>query len=230
MTTFSYESLLPLLKEPRERLCENVLALCRSEMPAEPQEGWLRWIYDYLTLGLYPDANAAVDPVLAEGADFYVSALEWILERETGEFDPLTDLLEVPEGESRVAEEYSAFQTLIKERHLMALLRIGRACMPFDTASHIIGVHNVALHAGILAQKAGLTVDLPLVSAAALAHDVGKFGCRGEDAKRVPYLHYYYTWTWLEAAGLEEIGQVAANHSTWDLEFENLPMESLLLI
>ena len=48
--------------------------------------------------------------------------------------------------------------------------------------------------------------------------------------KRVPYLHYYYTWTWLEAAGLEEIGQVAANHSTWDLEFENLPMESLLLI
>lgn len=230
MTTFSYESLLPVLEKSREELCGNVLTRCLPWMPAEPENGWLRWTYDYLTLGLYPDPNAVIDPTLAEGADFYVSALEWAMEREAEEFDPLTDLLEVPESDSRVVDEYNRFRELVKRTHLMALLRIGRACMPFDTASHIIGVHNVALHAGILARKAGLTVDLPLVSAAALAHDVGKFGCRGEDAKRVPYLHYYYTWTWLDAAGLEEIGQVAANHSTWDLEFENLPMESLLLI
>ena len=88
----------------------------------------------------------------------------------------------------------------------------------------------MALHAAILAWRAGLPVDLPLLSAASLAHDVGKLGCRGPDLKRIAYLHYYYTWTWLEGQGLEEIGHVAANHSTWDLEFENLPMESLLLI
>ena len=29
---------------------------------------------------------------------------------------------------------------------------------------------------------------------------------------------------------MEELGHVAANHSTWDLEFENLPIEALLLI
>ena len=29
---------------------------------------------------------------------------------------------------------------------------------------------------------------------------------------------------------MEEIGYISANHSTWDLEFENLPIESLLLI
>ena len=141
--------------------------------------------------------------------------------------------LPLPEGaiaESRVAEEYGRFQALVEEKRLMALLRIGRECMPFDTASHIIGVHNVALHAAILARAAGLPVDLPLVSAASLSHDVGKFGCRGADLKRIAYLHYYFTWTWLEEAGLPEIGHVAANHSTWDLEFENLPMESLLLI
>ncbi len=145
----------------------------------------------------------------------------------------MTDLLEVP-GEavtqSRVAEEYRRFRTLVRSSRLMETLRIGRACMPFDTASHIIGVHNVALHAAILAWRAGLPVDLPLLSAASLAHDVGKLGCRGPDLKRIAYLHYYYTWTWLESQGLEEIGHVAANHSTWDLEFENLPMESLLLI
>lgn len=29
---------------------------------------------------------------------------------------------------------------------------------------------------------------------------------------------------------MPQIAHVAANHSTWDLEFENLPLESLLLI
>ena len=220
------------LEQPRGQLCEAVLAVCKTDLPQEPEGGWLPWIYHWLTLGLYPDPAELTDPVLVQGAEFYVQALEWAMEREQAPFDPMTDLLPVPEdaGESRVAEEYAQFQALVQESHLMALLRIGRACMPFDTASHIIGVHNVALHAGILAARAGLPVDLPLVSAASFSHDVGKFGCRGAEARRIPYLHYYYTWTWLEAAGLDEIGHVAANHSTWDLEFENLPMESLLLI
>ena len=109
-------------------------------------------------------------------------------------------------------------------------MRIGKEIMPFDPASHTIGVHNVALHTAIMAVKAGIPVDLPLVSGAALGHDVGKFGCRGEDAARIPYLHYYYTWQWFSQLGLEDIGYISANHSTWDLEFENLPIESLLLI
>ena len=74
----------------------------------------------------------------------------------------MTDLLPLPEdalAHSRIAEEYHRFQSLIRQRHVMALLRIGREIMPFDTASHIIGVHNVALHAGILARQAGLPVD-----------------------------------------------------------------------
>ena len=233
MASFDFETLRPVLEQPRQDLCQNVLALCLPYLPPEPAEGWLKWTYHFLTLGLYPEADTMPDSDTAGGAALYVQALEWALERERAPFDPLTDLLAVPPEQaarSRVAGEYEKFLKLVQDSHLMALLRIGRACMPFDTASHIIGVHNVALHAGLLAQKAGLDVDLPLVSAASLAHDVGKFGCRGADARRVPYLHYYYTWTWLEDAGLEEIGQVAANHSTWDLEFENLPIESLLLI
>ena len=101
---------------------------------------------------------------------------------------------------------------------------------PFDPTSHTIGVHNIALHTAILAKKAGFPVDLPLVSAAALGHDIGKFGCRGEDLSRIAYLHYYYTWQWFSRHDMEEIGYISANHSTWDLEFENLPIESLLLI
>lgn len=81
-----------------------------------------------------------------------------------------------------------------------------------------------------MAAKAGLPVDVALVSAAALSHDAGKFGCRGKDARRIPYLHYYYTWDWLTRGGMPAIAHIAANHSTWDLEFENLQLESLLLI
>jgi len=234
MTAFEMNMLLPVLELPRQERCRGLLEQLRDRMPPEPETGWLPWIYNYLTLGLYPDSQAPTPaPRLVQAAEDYTAALEWLLEREEDPFDPLTDLTPVPEdalAESRVAEEYGKFQTLIRQTHLMALLRLGRECMPFDTASHIIGVHNVALHGGLLARAAGLQVDLPLVSAASFAHDVGKFGCRGADARRIPHLHYYYTWTWLEQAGLEEIGQVAANHSTWDLEFENLPMESLLLI
>lgn len=235
MTSFDFTVLEPVLAMDRAAVCANVLEACRPWLPQEPENGWMEWLYDYLTLRLYPDRTAKpLQPDLCRAAEtVYLPALEWVLERETAEFDPMTDLLPVPEealAKSRIASEYGKFRELVRDCHLMALLRLGRACKPFDMASHVIGVHNVALHAGILADKAGLPVDLPLVSAASFAHDVGKFGCRGADAKRIPYLHYYYTWTWLEEAGLEEIGHVAANHSTWDLEFENLPLESLLLI
>ncbi len=232
MASFDFQLLLPALAGDRAQLCEHVLQICLPWMPPAPEGGWLIWIYQYLVQGIYPEERT-YPPDLAAGAEFYVQALDWAMEHEDAPFDPMTDLLPVPEDQaarSRVAAEYVKFRTLVRQCHLMALLRTGRACMPFDTASHIIGVHNVALHGGILARQAGLPVDLALVSAASFSHDVGKFGCRGQDAKRVPYLHYYYTWIWLERAGLEEIGHVAANHSTWDLEFENLPLESLLLI
>ena len=77
-------------------------------------------------------------------------------------------------------------------------------------------------------REAGLDVDLALISGAAAAHDLGKFGCR--PGERVPYLHYYYTDQWLLARRMEGISHIASNHSVWDLELESLSVESLLLI
>ena len=48
--------------------------------------------------------------------------------------------------------------------------------------------------------------------------------------KRVPYLHYYYSDIWFKRHGINYIRNIAINHSTWDLEFENLSIESLILI
>ena len=63
---------------------------------------------------------------------------------------------------------------------------------------------------------------------AAAGHDLGKFGCKPNE--RVPYLHYYYTAQWFNAYHMENIGHIAANHSTWDLELDNISVESLVLI
>ena len=167
--------------------------------------------------------------------DFYAAALaellDGVLACEDAPFDMLTDLAaHGPEDGSRVADELPAFHAALHASHFVTMLRIGRELLPFDAASHTIGVHNIATLTAQCAKEAGLPVDVPLVSAAALCHDIGKFGCRGADAKRIPYLHYYYTWQWLSGHGMEHIAHISANHSTWDLEFENLPVESLLLI
>ncbi len=73
-----------------------------------------------------------------------------------------------------------------------------------------------------------MPIDLALASGAAAGHDLGKFGCKPNE--RVPYLHYYYTNQWFTAYHMEGIGHIAANHSTWDLELDNISVESLVLI
>lgn len=219
--------------------CAQMLAWCRPVMDRlspEPENGWLRECYDELAHRLYPDpARGTLRQGKRQAIDFFVTVLSWFLESERGRFptDPLTDIPEVTEREldgSLIRGEYLRYREAVEQAHFVTLLRLGREIMPFDPASHTIGVHYIALHMARQAAEAGLPVDIPLVSAAALSHDIGKFGCRGNDAKRIPFLHYYFTFQWLEQQGLPKIAHIAANHSTWDLEFENLTLESLLLI
>ena len=73
-------------------------------------------------------------------------------------------------------------------------------------------------------------MDVALIAGAAALHDMGKYGCKKDEEKRVPYLHYYYTDVFCEREGVPQMGHIAANHSVWDLELENLSVESLLLI
>ena len=217
-----------------EDACCRTLELCAVVMenrPAEIKE-WLSALCDRLSDNMFPDAEHP-RRALTGDEQLYLTVLENVLAQHLETFDPLTDVLRFPADalhHSRVTEEYGRYRRAVVSAHVLPLMRISREIRPFDPASHTIGVHNVALHTAILADRAGIAVDLPLVSAAAFGHDIGKFGCRGDDARRIPYLHYYYTWQWFSEYDMEEIGHVSANHSTWDLEFENLPVESLLLI
>ena len=218
---------------------KDVLELCRPVMELlskEPEQGWLSECYQELAHGLFPDpSRKALDGGAKSALAFFLTVLRFFLddEKERCPYDPLTDIPSVTDEElegSSVKDEYPRCMQAVKESRFEELMRIGREIMPFDPASHTIGVHHLALHIARQAKKAGLPVDIPLVSAAALCHDIGKFGCRGTDAARIPYLHYYYTDRWLIRHGLPKIAHISANHSTWDLEFENLAPESLILI
>ena len=215
-------------------ICSRTLELCSGvmESPVDDVRQWLSDLCDRLSDNMFPDEEHPRRELTGDER-LYLAVLECVLAQHIDRFDPLTDVLRFHDGslrDSRVNDEYRRFRRQIVSDHVLSLMRISREIRPFDPASHTIGVHNVALHTAIMAKKAGMKVDLPLVSAAAFGHDVGKFGCRGDDARRIPYLHYYYTWQWFSEHNMEEIGHVSANHSTWDLEFENLPVESLLLI
>ncbi len=106
------------------------------------------------------------------------------------------------------------------EEYLYELLRLSREATPFRTLDHIAGVHHVAMTVGRAFRAGGGLIDLGLMSGAAAGHDIGKFGCR--PGERVPYLHYYYTDQWFSRRSLSTIGLIAANHSVWDLEIEEL--------
>lgn len=222
--------------ESRATLCTAVWKAVQPELACftPPEGGWLACAYDTLTHGLFPDPNHhAPDEDTARGLRLLINAMELALSCEDAPFDPLSDLLPFDPAlcaGSRVREEYACFLHEVEASRYLLAMRLAREIMPFDPASHTIGVRNIAVHTALLSKAAGLPVDVPLVAAAALCHDIGKFACRGSDAKRVPFLHYYYTWQWLSERGMEHIAHISANHSTWDLEFENLPIESLLLI
>ncbi len=218
--------------------CAAVAALCEPlirRVGELPEEGFLQHAYEALSAGLYPYSGAPrANKGQKSGLKLFLAVLSRLMDAERERaFDPLLDYLPptVEELEaSAVKEQCLLFGEAMRKSNYRELLRIGKEIMPFDPAGHTFGVRHVASHTAKQAKQAGLPVDVALVSCAALAHDIGKFGCRGEDMPRIPYLHYYYTWKWLEERNMPDIAHISANHSTWDLEFENLPIESLILI
>ena len=202
----------------------------------EPEEGWGLHCYRQLRAALFPHIDPGSDPgKYREGRESLLAFFRKVYEteRKNCSFDPTRDMVFLPdekiEGEP-YAGEYKKLRRLFDEMYIYEFMRIGADLTPFNTLGHVSGVHYIAMYVGTQLKEAGIPVDLGLLSAAAATHDIGKYGCRKHEEKRVPYLHYYYTDYCLNRLGLPGVARIAANHSTWDLELENLPVESLLLI
>lgn len=232
-----WPALLAPLAPIEERIsCEKALEAFRPVLDGlapEPGEGWALCAYRTAVSLLYPQADPDHTPAQRDGALCFLQFLRTLFdaEREALPFDFWLDFAFCTEEElksSAVAADYRQFLRRWREEYVYELLRLGREVTPFRTCEHIAGVHHVSMTVSRAFKAGGGKIDLGLISAAAAGHDIGKFGCR--PGERVPYLHYYYTDQWFSWRGLGALGRIAANHSVWDLELENLSSESLVLV
>ena len=198
--------------------CAAVLELCREELDALspcPEEGWLAFTYDFARKSMFPEAP--FEPrreAHGAGASFFLALLQALFDAERDMLppDPMWDLTLLGEEElegSAHQDSYRQFLRSYRREFVYEMMRLGLEATPWRTLEHIAGVHHVAVSAARDLKRAGVPIDLPLVSASAAGHDIGKFGCRA--GERVPYLHYYYTDLWFLRRHMEDIGYVAAN-------------------
>ena len=174
----------PLFHGVRLR-CAEVLALCRPELDAlsggqEPARGWLAYTYDFACRLLFPEEDA--DTSCAAGAVFFLSVLQVLFaaEDELLPRDPAwTFDFPTEEELSGCACAASLGQMLRswKREYVYELMRLGLEATPYRTLEHIAGVHHVAMTAARGLRRAGIPLDLALVSGSAAGHDIGKFGC-----------------------------------------------------
>ena len=218
----SFRNQLGSVLEGRQVSCEEVLSLCEEIMrelsPVAPESGWLQYIYCYVRKGLFPESCQSEENLEFEKASiFYLEVLHnlFLWEKKWQSFERTRDF-DFPEnvGDSHYTEEYARFLSCFREQYVYELMRIGREIMPFDLLAHVAGVHYVAMHVARQLHQAGVPIDLRLISGAAACHDIGKYGCKDSEVRRIPYLHYYYTDVWCRRNHLLTIGHVAANHST----------------
>ena len=187
---------LPMTQRLTCAQVETSLRPALDILAPEPEEGWCAYAYQVACSLLYPQEDVMHTTAQRDAALCFLQVLQVLLdaEREVLPFDPWMDFAFCTEEElsrSSIAGEYRRFMRLFRENFIYELLRLGREVTPFRTLDHIAGVHHVAMTTGRAFTAGGGCMDLALMSGAAAAHDIGKFGCK--PGERVPYLHYFYT-------------------------------------
>ncbi len=203
----------------------------------EPETGWLEFACSAARAELYPE-NFALDSEYKDEKKALIILMESFRAALLAERAVYPDaakinlrLLDSEAAAGCVSEaEYTRFREFWHSSYIFEFMRIYSEITPFNISDHISGVHYIAMHIGSQLADRGLPVDMALLSGAAAGHDLGKFGCSEKETARIPYLHYYYTDELLKRLNMPMIAHIASNHSTWDLELENLSVESLILI
>lgn len=238
----AFEQSVKSIIDNNDYSCSAVFNLCKKAMEelagGGSPENWLNYVYYYVLRKSFPSAVVAdIDEKLDASCDFYLLVLRVISQYQKLSRDdtwqskyPLIFLDSREEEELENPSEYRQFVKAFNEDFIYEMMKLNQEVFGYNTLDHICGVHYIALNMGRVLKKAGLPIDLGRVCGAAAGHDIGKYGCRLTELTRVPYLHYYYSDQWFRKHDITYIGHIAANHSTWDLELENLPLESLVLI
>jgi nicotinic acid mononucleotide adenylyltransferase/HD superfamily phosphodiesterase len=222
--------------------CKATLELCMPLLEELSQgkspQDWLAYIYQYTLNKSYPHVtNIELDENLEMACIIYLNILrifsifQKLSDDNTWQSKyPVSFLTDEEKLQLENPSEYKAFIKAFNDEYIYEMMKISQELMGYNTLDHICGVNYLAAYIGRQLKMAGLTIDMGRVIGSALGHDIGKYGCKVNEVRRVPYLHYYYTDQWFKKHNIVYIGHIATNHSTWDLELENLPLESLILI
>lgn len=233
---------LDVMIEQNDYSCKSTLLLCEDSLNTLAQNNtfvdWLNYIYQFALSKCFPHTTPTHLIIeLNTPCLFYLRILNIISEYQKKSRDdtfqskyPMEFLTIEEENNLEDSTEYKRFLNGFKSDFLYEIMKLNQETLGYNTLDHICGVHYLALFIGRQLLNAGLPVDLGRVSGAAAGHDIGKYGCKKSEAKRVPYLHYYYSDIWFKKQNINYIRHIAVNHSTWDLELESLPIESLILI
>ncbi|MEL7647397.1 MAG: cytidyltransferase [Sedimentibacter sp.] len=230
---------LLILINKKQFMCKDVVELSidilNSVCPESPKD-WLPYIFQYVLNKSFPEAVTIKLYLKYEnGVLIYLEILRTILRhaKNSDVYDKFADFKFLSEEEISDLpnpDEYVSFLDKFDKNYIYELMMIDAEVNGYNTLQHVAAVHYVAMYVARQLKKVGIPVNLGLVSGAAAGHDIGKYGCKGLEKRRVAYLHYYYTDQWFMKHNMPGISLIAANHSTWDLELENLPLESLILI
>ena len=199
---------------------------------------WLNYIYQYTLHFSFPEAvTILLNEDRSKIAQIYLKVLRIIAVAQRQSQDgtwqskyPIELLTDVEVSHLEDKSEYVAFKRHYLDDYVYEMMKLNQDVVGYTTLDHICGVNHLAMRTARQLKAAGYPIDLGRVSGAAIGHDIGKFGCKPEEAHRVAYYHYFYSGEWFEKRNIVYIRNVAINHSTWDLELEALPIESLILI
>jgi cytidyltransferase-like protein len=209
------------------------LALAGQPRPAE-LGAWKTAMQEEARRRLYPQRfGAGSEPALAVAERFFAlaeAALPYLpAEGSLSQILPFCGLGEADLGQWPSAEEYRQLLGHLEAEGFLVAMAMAQYWQGFSIQDHVLGVTGLALWIGRQLARA-IPVDLPLLHGGAIGHDVGKFGCVGDEARRIPRLHYYYTHQYYASRRLGGLGHIATNHSCWDLELIRLPIETQVLI
>lgn len=216
-------------------ICEYMITtLCKGKLPKD----LLTYLYNYTLNKSFPEAvTITLNSSLDAACELYLRVLRVVCSIQKDYKDNTwqsiyaMNFLSEEEIESlENNDEYVKFIKAFKKDYIYEMMKLNGEVFKYNTLDHICGVHYLSLHIARQLKDKKVQIDLGRVSGAAAGHDVGKYGCKGEELKRVPHLHYYYTDQWFKKHNINYIRNIAINHSTWDLELENLSLESLILI
>ena len=164
---------------------EQVLALCQPHMDSlckdAPKQGWMEYTFHWLLAQYFPE-NYTVEQFdgAQQAVEYFTEVLNEILKREAKElpFDPCRDFALLKKEEEMycsILPEYRRFLECFDQKRVYTFMRIARVCTPYETLGHIAGVHHVSMFMARQLAKKGVSVDLGLMSGAALMHDIGKY-------------------------------------------------------